>query len=54
MADLFTLTYTPPPPSQQTTHSTEAKFLVPDRGDKVDFGIGLWIVVGAIQKKIIG
>jgi hypothetical protein len=44
MADLFTLTYTPPPPSQQTTHSTEAKFLVPDRGDKVDFGIGLWLV----------
>jgi hypothetical protein len=28
MADLFTLTYTPPPHSEQATHSTEAKFLV--------------------------
>ncbi len=36
MADLFiltvTLTCTPPPPSEQETYSTEAKFLVPDRG----------------------
>ena len=52
MADLFTLTYTPPPPSQQTTHSTEAKFLVPYRGDKVDFGIGLWLVVDTVRKKL--
>jgi hypothetical protein len=36
MADLFTLAPTPPPPTQQTTHSTEAKFLDPDWGDKVE------------------
>jgi hypothetical protein len=35
MADLFTLVPIPPPP-QQTTHSTEAKFLDPDRGYKVE------------------
>jgi hypothetical protein len=36
MADLFTLTYTPPPSPllADNTHSTEAKFLVPDWGGK--------------------
>jgi hypothetical protein len=51
MADLFTLTCTPPPHSEQATHSTEFKFLVPDRGDKVDFSIGLWLVVTATISK---
>ena len=30
MADLFTLAPIPSPPSYQTIHSTEAKFLDPD------------------------
>ena len=35
MADLFTLAPIPPP-SYQTIHSTEAKFLDPDEGVKVE------------------
>jgi hypothetical protein len=36
---------------EQATHSTEAKFLVADRGDTVDFNIGLWLVVMATISK---
>ncbi len=53
MADLFTLTYNPPPPPHSRVHITEAKFLVPDRGDKVDFGKGLWLVEETIYRAIL-